>query len=299
MTGMTPAWLTLSGMYVELPPNILRPTIRRAYCTGIRRCACSTKMTAAMIDQADDQDDAEDPPALRLLHGPQRGREAGDDLGEDHQRHAVADAALGDQLAEPHDHGGAGGHGDDHDQEGRGAVVVQQASRLQPWSRLPERASATMPVAWRTREAERQVAGVLGDLGLPGLALLLQRLEPRDHHDEQLQDDARRDVRHDPQREDRQLEQRATGEQVDQVVEPGAVAFLGDVDTGCGRWRRRRPGSGSGDPSRKITMISRTNSSLRRRSGVRKAFANALSTRSSFSKREAAPATHSQGPGEA
>ena len=53
MTGMTPAWLTLSGMYVEVPPNILRPTIRRAYCTGIRRCACSMKMTAAMIDEAD------------------------------------------------------------------------------------------------------------------------------------------------------------------------------------------------------------------------------------------------------
>src|SRR6476646_7423221 len=48
ITGMTPAWLTLSGMYVEEPPNILRPTMRRAYCTGIRRCACSMKMTAAM-----------------------------------------------------------------------------------------------------------------------------------------------------------------------------------------------------------------------------------------------------------
>ena len=49
MTGMMPAWFTLSGMYVEVPPNILRPTIRLAYCTGIRRCACSMKMTAAMM----------------------------------------------------------------------------------------------------------------------------------------------------------------------------------------------------------------------------------------------------------
>ena len=47
MTGMTPAWFTLSGMYVDEPPNILRPTMRRAYCTGIRRCPCSMKMTAA------------------------------------------------------------------------------------------------------------------------------------------------------------------------------------------------------------------------------------------------------------
>ena len=53
MTGMTPAWLTFSGMYVEEPPNILRPTIRRAYCTGMRRCPCSMKMTAAIECEPD------------------------------------------------------------------------------------------------------------------------------------------------------------------------------------------------------------------------------------------------------
>ena len=85
------------------------------------------------------------------------------------------------------------------------------------------------------RQAERQVAGVLRDLGLAGLALLLEGLQPRDHHDEQLQDDARRDVGHDPEREDRQLEQRAAGEQVDQAVEAGVL----DVARGrTGRWRR-------------------------------------------------------------
>ena len=41
MTGMTPAWFTFSGMYVEVPPYIRRPTIRLAYWIGIRRCACS------------------------------------------------------------------------------------------------------------------------------------------------------------------------------------------------------------------------------------------------------------------
>ena len=51
MTGMTPAWLTFSGMYVEVPPYIRRPIMRFAYCTGIRRWACSMKTTAAMIDQ--------------------------------------------------------------------------------------------------------------------------------------------------------------------------------------------------------------------------------------------------------
>jgi len=49
MTGMTPAWFTLSGMYVELPPYIRRPTIRLAYWTGIRRCACSMNTTKPTI----------------------------------------------------------------------------------------------------------------------------------------------------------------------------------------------------------------------------------------------------------
>jgi hypothetical protein len=41
--------------------------------------------------------------------------ELGQDRHEDQQRHPVADAALGDQLTEPHDEGGAGGHGE-HDE---------------------------------------------------------------------------------------------------------------------------------------------------------------------------------------
>ena len=43
MIGITPDWLTLSGMYVELPPISLRPTTRRAKVTGIRRCPLSMK----------------------------------------------------------------------------------------------------------------------------------------------------------------------------------------------------------------------------------------------------------------
>ena len=48
-----------------------------------------------------------------VCRGPsRRGRrcrgQADDDAGEDEQRHAVADAALGDLLTQPHDEGGAG-----------------------------------------------------------------------------------------------------------------------------------------------------------------------------------------------
>ena len=48
-TGMTPAWFTLIGMYVDVPPYIFRPTMRLAYCTGMRRCACSTYTTPLSI----------------------------------------------------------------------------------------------------------------------------------------------------------------------------------------------------------------------------------------------------------
>ena len=34
---------------MDEPPYIFRPTIRLAYCTGMRRWACSMKATNAMI----------------------------------------------------------------------------------------------------------------------------------------------------------------------------------------------------------------------------------------------------------
>jgi hypothetical protein len=68
-------------------------------------------------------------------------------------------------------------------------------------------------------QRDREVARVLGQLVLTRLAFLLQLLEPRDDHGEQLDDDARRDVGHDAQREHRELEQRSAGEQVDQGVD--------------------------------------------------------------------------------
>src|SRR6185437_15532263 len=52
-------------------------------------------------------------------------RDAGHDAREDHQRDAVADAALGDQLAQPHDQHGAGGERD-HDEHHRAEVEVPE-----------------------------------------------------------------------------------------------------------------------------------------------------------------------------
>ena len=67
-------------------------------------------------------------------------------------------------------------------------------------------------------QPDREVSAVLGQLLLAGLTFLLQLLEPRDDHDEKLDDDARRDVGQDAQSEHGQPEQRAAGEQVDQGI---------------------------------------------------------------------------------
>jgi len=73
-------------------------------------------------------------------------------------------------------------------------------------------------------QTQGQVAGVLRDLRLAGLALLAELLEAGDHDSEQLQDDRRGDVRHDAEREDRQVQQRPAGEQVQQVEYAAAGA---------------------------------------------------------------------------
>src|SRR3954463_10482829 len=159
---------------------------------------------------------------LTALAGEARG-----DRGEDQQRHAVADAAVGDELAEPHDDGGAGGH-DGHEHEhavDRGGVE----DRLLAVGEQPARHAAGQrhdAGGLQDRESDREVAGVLRQLGLAGLTLLLQPLQARDHHDEQLDDDAARDVGHDPERENGQLEQRAAAEQVDQAVDRGVLARI-------------------------------------------------------------------------
>ena len=126
-------------------------------------------------------------------------------------------------------------------------------------------------------QADGQVPGVLRDLRLAGLALLAQRLQARDDHREQLQDDAGRDVRHDAEREDRQLQQRAAAEQVDQLEQVG-LAGRGAEQA----WTARSdtPGVGSEEPSRNTAMMKTVKSSFLRRSGVLNARMNAVSMRS-------------------
>ena len=104
MTGMTPAMLTLSGMKVLVPPIMRRPTMRLAYCTGMRRSPVVIQMTPtitarAMITNATCESQRHG--AFEELGS--AARHARDDADEDEDRHAVADAPRRDELADPHD----------------------------------------------------------------------------------------------------------------------------------------------------------------------------------------------------
>ena len=66
-------------------------------------------------------------------------------------------------------------------------------------------------------QEDSQITRVLRQLRLAGLPLLVEVIESRNHDPQQLDDDRRGDVGHDAQREDRQLQERSTREQVDEV----------------------------------------------------------------------------------
>ena len=75
------------------------------------------------------------------------------------------------------------------------------------------------------RDGDREVARPLRDLALADRPHLLPLLQLGDHHGEDLHDDRRRDVRHDPEREERELGERAAGEQLQEAEH--AAALLG------------------------------------------------------------------------
>ena len=121
--------------------------------------------------------------------------QVGDDAREDDQRNAVADAARGDLLAEPHqEHGAAdqrddGGNAEEHAGIGDDAVAALEADRN--------------AVGLHQRQDHGAVARVLVDDLAALLAFLLQGFERRHHRRHQLHDDGGGDVGHDAEREDR------------------------------------------------------------------------------------------------
>jgi len=155
-------------------------------------------------------EEGEGAPGIRLDLRVQLSRaagQAGDDAGEDEQAHAVANATVGNLLAQPHDEGGAGGEREDRHQAEADARIQHHATLLQDGSDADRLQGA---------QDDRHVTGPLGDLAPAQLAFLLNARQGFIDHGEQLEDDRRRNVRHDAQREDGHLAQVAAAEQVHQ-----------------------------------------------------------------------------------
>ena len=73
------------------------------------------------------------------------------------------------------------------------------------------------------RQQHGAVARVLDDLLAADLPLLRELFEIRPDDGQQLQDDRRRDVRHDPEGEDRQPAQVPSGEQIEKAEQPSPL----------------------------------------------------------------------------
>src|SRR6202035_2132985 len=164
-----------------------------------------------------------------------RRDDADDDAGEDDQRDAIADAALADLLAQPHDEGRAGGQRDDGHHPEAPPRVRHEGDAVGVDALQADGDAGALD----DRDGDRPVARVLGDLTPPQLALLGELLEVRPDDGEELQDDRRRDVRHDAERENGDAAQAATGEGVDEAQE-GVLRLLHELEEGVGVDTRRR-----------------------------------------------------------
>ena len=173
-------------------------------------------------DQPQDEGGGHLAGAAELEHLAERQRQIGHDAGEDDERDAVADAALGDLLAEPHQEDRAADDGDHG-----GELEEQPRDQHRRAGRAGHRLQAgRQPVALHRRQHHRAVAGILVDLLAARLALFLQRLQPGADRGHQLHDDRRRDVGHDVEREDAHAAERAAGEHVEQPEH--AALLLGE-----------------------------------------------------------------------
>ncbi len=123
------------------------------------------------------------------------------------QADPVADPVLVDLLADPHQEDRAGRHDADADQPVPEVAVIGQ-DHVHLWAHHvlhPER-------ALDGAEDDRGVAGVFVDPLSPALSLLHHGFQRGDDAGQELEDDRRRDVGHDPQAEDRAHADRGAAE---------------------------------------------------------------------------------------
>ncbi len=134
-------------------------------------------------------------------------RQFSDDARQNDQRDAVADTARGDLLAEPHqEHGAARQRDQRRETEEHARVGHDVACALK---------TDGDTVSLECRENDGQITGVLVECLAARFALFLEGFELRRHAGQQLNDDRRRNVRHDVQREDRHAVDTAAGEHVE------------------------------------------------------------------------------------
>ena len=148
----------------------------------------------------------------REVHRREDGaRHARHDAHEDDERHAVADAALRDKLAHPHDERSAR-HEREHDEDvgedlrhlrGEHHAVLRRLEQQQVADGIDQ------------TQTQRQVTRDLRDLATTRLAFLSPAPDGGDDALHQLHDDRCRDVGHDAQRENREIRQRTAREQVE------------------------------------------------------------------------------------
>ena len=154
----------------------------------------------------------------------QRVRQIGDDAGEDDQRDAVADPARGDLLAEPHQEYGAAGEGHHRHQAEEEARIDHRRLRAGAHAFQSDRDA----IGLHRGEQDGKVAGILVELLAAALALFFEGLEGRRHCGQQLDDDRRRDVRHDVESKHRHAAERPAREHVEHA-EDAAGIVLEDV----------------------------------------------------------------------
>ena len=85
------------------------------------------------------------------------------------------------------------------------------------------------PKALQRRDSDRAVARELRDATSPLFALPLQLLEVRHHGSHQLNDDRRRDIRHNPKGKDARLAEGAPDEHVEEAEDATTALLVVDL----------------------------------------------------------------------
>ena len=148
----------------------------------------------------------------RKVHAAENSRgNARDDGHEDDERHAVANAALRDELAHPHDERGTCNEREDDDDVGENLGDLAREHHTVSGALEQEEVADSVNQA----KAQRQETRDLGDLAATGFSLFRPATHSGNDALHQLHDDGCRDVRHDAQREHREVRQRAAREQVE------------------------------------------------------------------------------------